>query len=284
MTVDGRRELVVNADDFGWSRSVNLGIVEAHVTGIVTRASILATGVAFEDAAELALAQPSLGMGVHLNFYRGNTILEPERVSSLTGSDGRLLGSWREIARRLVAGRFDLAQLEDELRAQVRRVKAAGLRPAHLDSEKHLHLWPSVFDVVCRVAVESGITQVRVVREPPSVSPVSIGLGVLSVRDAAAARSRGLVTPASTIGVTHPPSDMDALARILRSARGDRVEFVVHPGHVDEEFMDLQATVANRLVCSREEELAVLTDPGAFAAVENAGFTLASETGRADGQ
>jgi len=275
---------VVNADDFGWSRSVNRGIVECHRTGIVTSASILATGRAFEDAAELARATPSLGVGVHLNFYRGNTILEPERVPGLTGADGKLLGSWKEIVRRLATGRFDLAQLESELRAQIRHVREAGLEPGHLDSEKHLHLWPSVFDVVCRLAVEFGIGQVRVVREPFSLSPVPAGLGALSVRDATVARSHGLVTPDGTVGVTDAPRDMAALARVLRGARGDRVEFVVHPGYVDQEFMDLQATVANRLVCSREEERAVLADPEARTLVVRSGFTLAASIGGVDGQ
>ncbi|MDO8964434.1 MAG: ChbG/HpnK family deacetylase [Coriobacteriia bacterium] len=271
----GSRQLTVNADDFGWSRSVNRGIVEAHTDGIVTRTSVLATGAAFDDAAELAMATPSLGIGVHLNIYRGGTILPPERLPSLVGADGRLLGSWKEIVVRLATGRFDLRQVEDELRAQIRFVKAAGLEPQHLDSEKHLHLWPGVFDVVCRLAVESGIPEVRTVREPPSVRPIPVGLGALSARDATVVRAHGLLTADATIGVTRAPLDAAALDRILRTARGGSVEFVVHPGHVDDEFMQLQETVANRLVCSREDELAALTGPDAHAAVERAGFRLA---------
>jgi predicted glycoside hydrolase/deacetylase ChbG (UPF0249 family) len=282
--MSGDRQLVVNADDLGWSRSVDRGIIECHQTGIVTRASILATGPAFEDAVSLTRATPSLGIGVHLNIYRGRTILPPERVPALVGADGRLLGSWKGIVSRLATGRFDLGQVEAELRAQIMHVRDAGLEPGHLDSEKHLHLWPGVFDVVCRLAVEFGIPQVRVVLEPPSVRPVPFGLGVLSARDRAVARSHGLVTPDATIGVTRAPIDMLALEAILRSARGERVEFVVHPGHVDEEFMEQQGTMANRLVCSREDELAVLASPEARAAVERAGFSLERTPGPASRQ
>lgn len=273
--VESGRRLVVNADDFGWSRSVNAGIVEAHRYGIVTSASLLATGADFADAVALARVTPSLDVGVHLSFYRGGTVLPREQVSSLVGPDGSFLGSWRRIVGRLLAGTFDLAQLEAELRAQIALVKAMGLEPTHLDGEKHLHLWPPIFDVVCRLAVESGIPQVRVVREPLSVHAVPLGLRVLSARGARIARRCGLVTPDATIGVTEPPRDLRTFARILRGARARSVEFVVHPGQVDEEFMEIQRTVANRLVCSREDELAVLTSPEAREVVERSGYSLA---------
>jgi predicted glycoside hydrolase/deacetylase ChbG (UPF0249 family) len=263
--VEPRRELVVNADDFGWSKSVNSGIIEAHRSGIVTSASVLATGDAFADAVALARATPSLSVGVHLSFYRGDTMLP-------------FLGSWRRIVGRLIAGTFDLDQLERELRAQIAAVKAAGIRPTHLDGEKHLHLWPSVFELVCRLAVETGIPQVRVVREPPGLRVVPAALGLLSARDARFAHRSGIAVPDATIGVTESPSDMGAFARILRGARAPRVEFVVHPGHVDAQFMEIQRTMPNRLVCSREDELAVLTNPEARVLVERAGYMLAGRT------
>lgn len=269
-----QRILVVNADDFGWSRSVNDGIVEAHVDGIVTRASIMAPGSAFGHAAELARSTPGLGIGVHLSFYRGASTLPQHRVASLVGPDGMFLGSWQEIVARIATGRFDLSELRDELDAQIRLVRDAGLVPRHLDSEKHLHLWPSVFDLVCRLAREHGIPEVRVVREPPSAGAIPLGLGVLSSRDARIARRCGLAVADGTIGVTVPPADARTLARMLARARGHRVELVCHPGRVDHEFMELQRTMPNRLVCSREEELAALAGPAARTCVHDAGFVL----------
>jgi len=271
------RRLVVNADDFGYSRSVNRGIVESHTRGIVTRTSIMATGSGFEDAVERALATPSLPVGVHLNFYRGATVLPPERVPSLVGSDGLLLGSWREIVRRLASGQLDLSQLEAELGAQIDRVTAAGLEPLHLDSDKHLHLWPSAFDVTCRLALKHGIRQVRVVREPVTGQMVPLGLHALSARNSRVAESMGLSVAHSTIGVTAQPVDTASLARLLRGARGQSVEFVVHPGHIDDEFMELQRTMPNRLVATREAELATLCGESARRLVREAGFTLVAE-------
>lgn len=270
------RELVVTADDFGWSRSVNRGILESHLTGIVTRTSIMAAGAAFEDAAELALSTPTLGIGVHLNLYRGRTMLAREHVNTLVdGPESTFFGDWRTIVRRLTTRRIDLSQVEEEFRAQIQHVCSAGLNPLHMDSDKHLHLWPSLFDVVCRLALEFGIPQVRVVREPLRMDLIPAGLSVLSRRDARVAEGLGLIVPTGTIGVSMAPINFRALEGLLRAARGQCVEFVVHPGYVDAEFMELQSALPNRLVEIREAELEVLATQEARDAVAHAGFTLA---------
>lgn len=275
-TRQGTRErlLMVNADDFGWSCSVNRGIVECHERGVVTSASILAAGTDFEDAVELARATPTLEMGVHLNFYRGTPVLPSERVGSLVGEDGRFLGDWRRIVGRLASGRFDLDELETELRAGIEKVRAVGITPTHLNSEKHLHMWPSAFRVVAKLAEEFAIPYVRVVREPPCMRPIVQGLTLLSVGDAREAERRGRTVADGTIGVNEAPLDVDALRRLLAYDRGRRVELVVHPGHIDDEFRAIGSRLPNRLVASREQELAALTHPDARAIVEAAGYRL----------
>lgn len=271
------RRLSVNADDFAWSKSVNRGIIETHVDGIVTSTSIIAAGSAFEHGVELALATPTLAMGMHLNIFRGFTVLPPDKVPTLCGDDGKLLGSWKTIVGRLAAGRMDAQQIEAELRAQIEKVLSAGIVPVHFDSEKHLHLWPSVFRIVCRLASEYGVGRVRIVREPLSAKWIPQGLTLISAGDARHARGCGLETPDATIGVSEPPVDLAALERLLSHPKGRDVEFVVHPGHVDEEFWELQGTVANRLTCSREEELAALVSPQAKELVARYGYTLVGQ-------
>ena len=197
-------------------------------------------------------------MGVHLEMYRGEPILEVDRVRSLVDEQGVFLGSSSAIIRRLVSGGFDMGELEAEFRAQIERVKEAGLTPTHLNSEKHLHLWPTVFDLVCRLAREFDIPYVRVVREPFSLSPIPAGLSLLSYRNRRTARALGLTTPDGTIGVAGAPTDQDALARLLQAGRGDRVELVAHPGHLDDEFWELQGQLPNRLTYEREAQLNVL--------------------------
>jgi predicted glycoside hydrolase/deacetylase ChbG (UPF0249 family) len=269
------KRLMVNADDFGWSRSVNRGIVETHVNGIVTSASILAAGAGFEDAVELARATPTLELGVHLNFYRGTPVLPAEQVASLLDENGRFLGSWERIVGRLATGRFDLSQLEADFRAAIMRVKEAGITPTHLNSEKHLHLWPSVFPIVAKLAKEFSIPYVRLVREPLSVRAMPMGLSVLSAIDEHAARKRGVETPKATIGVSEPPVTLAALDRLLSHEVRGLIELVVHPGYVDDEFLEIEKVLPNKLGCSREEELAVLASPDAMDLVRAHGFELA---------
>ncbi len=134
--------LIPNADDFGYTRDVNDGIVHAHRQGILKATTLMATGAAFDHAVALALQNPTLDVGVHL---------------VLVGSEGfpptvaRLIG---EIAR----GRI---RVYEQLFAQVRKVLDAGIRPSHLDTHKHTHLLPPVLDAVARISSEFQIPWVR---------------------------------------------------------------------------------------------------------------------------
>ncbi len=82
------RNLIVNADDLGWTAGVNRGIAEAHRNGIVTSASLLANGEEFAEAVELARKTRGLGVGVHLNLSDGPPITARETVPSLLNNEG----------------------------------------------------------------------------------------------------------------------------------------------------------------------------------------------------
>src|SRR6185369_16314769 len=70
-----RKQLVVNADDFGFTPDVNEGIVEAHRHGILTATTLMANGAAFEDAVRLAGEHPTLDVGCHLVLVSGRSVL-----------------------------------------------------------------------------------------------------------------------------------------------------------------------------------------------------------------
>ena len=86
------KNLIVNADDLGWTEGVNAGIAEAHRNGIVTSASLLANGAAFGAAVELARSTAGLGVGVHLNLSDGAPAAPRELVTSLTNDAGEFAG------------------------------------------------------------------------------------------------------------------------------------------------------------------------------------------------
>ena len=73
-----RKQLVVNADDFGFTTDVNAGIVEAHRYGILTATTMMANGDAFDDAVRLARETPTLDIGCHLVLIGGRSLLNGE--------------------------------------------------------------------------------------------------------------------------------------------------------------------------------------------------------------
>src|SRR5580692_1695074 len=119
----GVRKLVVNADDFGFTRDVNQGIVEAHQRGILTATTLMATGAAFDDAVRLARENPTLDIGCHLVLV--GQAPYPPTVAKLVSA--------------VMLGRIRIYQ---ELSTQVRRILDVGLEPTHLDTHKHTHLLP----------------------------------------------------------------------------------------------------------------------------------------------
>ena len=105
------RKLIVNADDFGLSESVNEGIIEAHLNGIVTSASIMANGRAFNQAIKLCHDNPSLDIGVHLLLVEERPVLAPEKVPSLVSSEGRFHKTSKDFARKYLARRLNLDEI-----------------------------------------------------------------------------------------------------------------------------------------------------------------------------
>ena len=140
--------LIVNADDFGWTRDVNEGIVYAHRKGILTSTTLMAGGAEFADAVRLAAETPTLDIGCHLTLVQG--------VSSLTGKP--LPEDIPSLLHSIASRRMDLY---GELSAQVNKILSAGIAPTHLDAHKHTHILPPVASAVARIVRETGIRWVR---------------------------------------------------------------------------------------------------------------------------
>jgi len=256
--------LIVNADDFGFARDVNEGIVEAHRNGILTATTLMANGSAFEHAAALARETPSLDVGCHLVLVQGQSVLDPSRALPATIKD---------LAGALMRG--DLP-VYDELSAQVRRIAAAGIRPTHIDTHKHTHLLPPVLTAVARVAREDGI---RWVRRPfdfgidakARVTKRIVTFGMRMTRPAFARalgdlRTTDHFTGFQATGTLDAAGLIDALERLPEGL----TELMCHPGKLGPELR----AASTRLKESREIERAALTSPEARHAIERRGIQL----------
>jgi hopanoid biosynthesis associated protein HpnK len=153
--------LIVHGDDFGLSEAVNRGILASHRDGILTSASIMATGSAFEHAVDLAKSCPSLDVGVHLTLTEQRPLAPRESVATLVDADGRFAPHAFAFARRYLRGQVARGHLRNEFDAQIRRVRDAGIPVSHLDGHQHVHMLPEVARVVADLARAHGIRAVR---------------------------------------------------------------------------------------------------------------------------
>ena len=153
--------LIVNADDFGLTEAVNRGIIRAHREGIVTSASLMACGGAFDHAVELARQNPRLGIGVHLTLTQEAPLSDPSSVPTLASDGERFPRSIFELVRRYRAGKLDAAEIGRELGAQVDRVVETGLRVTHFDGHQHVHVLPDVLAIAHELGARHGIDAAR---------------------------------------------------------------------------------------------------------------------------
>jgi predicted glycoside hydrolase/deacetylase ChbG (UPF0249 family) len=138
MTV--KRNLIVNADDFGQSAGVNRGIIEAHERGIVTSASLMVRWPASAAAATYGRRRPALSLGLHIDLgewtYRGE--------------------SWVPVYE--VVASNDRAAVAAEVNSQVETFRRLlGQDPTHIDSHQHVHRSEPVHSVVVEIARRLGV-------------------------------------------------------------------------------------------------------------------------------
>src|ERR1700685_4677998 len=109
------KEVILNADDFGLTRGVNEGIIRGHREGILTSATLMATGPAFDDAVERALANPDLGVGCHLVLVGGRGVSPPAEIPSLPDAPGKMPEFLTAFVAKISTEKINPAEIEREL-------------------------------------------------------------------------------------------------------------------------------------------------------------------------
>lgn len=159
--------LIINADDFGLTPGINRSIAELHVAGVLTSATLMATGPAFDDAVAIARSNPSLGVGCHVVLTDGVPASPPEAIPSLLGPDGKTFRpSLLDFVQALLRGKIREADIEREAQAQIDKLQRAGITITHADTHKHSHLFPAVTRPLLRVLDRAGIKAIRNPFEP----------------------------------------------------------------------------------------------------------------------
>ncbi len=242
-----RRNVVFNADDFGFSPEVNAGIIHGHREGILGATTLMANGAAFEDAVRLAKETPTLDVGCHLVLIQGRSVETGKALPQ----------SWGELLRAIVSAKLDVAA---ELNAQVARIVAAGLHPIHLDSHKHSHVHPIVFREVLKVARRHGLIYLRL----PFDDGWAPGAPANRIYRRRLAKA-GLRATNHFVGFRLTGAmDEARMAAALKSLSPGTTEFMCHPGYLGPD----PPGFPTRLKDSRLRELEALTSPRVARAIE----------------
>lgn len=231
------KRLIVNADDFGRTRGINKGVLESHLAGIVTSATVMVLEPAAEGGISEAIGRaPRLGLGLHFAVTGGGLpASDPDRLRTLL-VDGRFARTPDSLPRDIAPG-----EIRRELEAQIRLFeKLAGRPPSHLDSHHHCALHPGIQGVFAEVARARGL-------------PVRASSGEALV----ALRAAGVRTPDHfRDGFYGAGATAENLRTTLTSLPDGTSELMCHPGHPDEELR-----AGSTYAQERERELAILCDP-----------------------
>jgi hopanoid biosynthesis associated protein HpnK len=142
------RRLIVNADDFGRSRSVNAAVIRAHREGILTTASLMVNELAADEAVALARRNPQLGVGLHLTLVCGSSTLSAAKIPDLVNAQKQFSDNPVATGFRYFASARCRAQLREEIAAQFAKFRATGLRLDHVNGHLNIHLHPTVLNII----------------------------------------------------------------------------------------------------------------------------------------
>ena len=165
------KKFILNADDFGMSKALNKAVLEGYSEGILKSASLTANGEAFDEAVESVIPKcPDLGVGIHLNIIEGKALCSD--ADTLINNNGEFCNSYVQLLLKSYNPKEKdfLPQVEREFRRQIETVMSK-TPVTHIDSHVHVHSIPPIFEMVCRLANEYGIKQIRTQFERPYIIP-----------------------------------------------------------------------------------------------------------------
>jgi predicted glycoside hydrolase/deacetylase ChbG (UPF0249 family) len=153
-------EVLFRLDDIGMNHSVNLALEQVAKTGMPFSATVLFVCPWYQEAVEILRKNPQIAVGVHLALnsewrdYRWGPVLGMGGVPSLVDSVGYFLPS----TRAFLASKYNLAEVERELSAQIERALRSGLKISFVDAHMGM-AWstPQLREVTERVAKKYGL-------------------------------------------------------------------------------------------------------------------------------
>ena len=233
---DDRIRVIVRGDDFGYTHASNLAMEPAFERGIMTSASVLVPGPWFAETASILRAHPEWSVGIHLtitsewNTLRWPPVSPSGAVASLVAPDGFLWAfgyktprppDWGPNAAPWATHAPDPHEVERELRAQIDRALALGVRVDYVDCHMGMACREDLVSVTRKLAKEYclGVSSVGMFGEQ-RFSAKGVTNTPAAFTEALVTRLEGL-TPGLYLYVDHPAADTPEL-RAVDSESGER--------------------------------------------------------------
>lgn len=237
------KKLIINADDFALHPSINAAIIQAHREGILTSASILATGKYLLEAVDLAKKNPKMSLGAHLCLVGGlQPVTDIKLIPSLVNSQTNCFyDNYLEFTKLFFLGKIKLAEIQLELANQVKLLLNHGVSITHFDSHQHLHVLPGISQIVINLARDNFINKIRVPAENyffsgeyPFTFGRFLGRGILSGFAQWSSKhfsAAGIIYPQNFFGMLAGGNLQEKyLFNILRNINVGTNEIMIHPG------------------------------------------------------
>jgi hopanoid biosynthesis associated protein HpnK len=160
------KRLIITADDFGLSSAVNEAVEEAHRNGVLSTTSLMVGAKETGDAIDRARRIPSLRVGLHLVLVAGSPVLPAHTLPDLVDGRGEFSSHLVRAGINFFFGPGARRQLEQEIRAQFQAFQDTGLLLDHVNCHHHMHLHPTLGELILRVGREYGLKAMRFPYEP----------------------------------------------------------------------------------------------------------------------
>jgi predicted glycoside hydrolase/deacetylase ChbG (UPF0249 family) len=272
---DGKRYVIIHADDAGMSHSVNMATIHAMERGIVSSASIMVPCPWFKEIAEYAKAHPEKDFGIHLTLncewdkYRWGPVAPREKVPTLVDDEGYL---WDGVPQVMAHAKAE--EVATELRAQIRRALEFGVPVSHLDTHMGAVVSrPDLAEVYVKLGVEFDVP-VFFLRRLTGVASLSKemrqrGASLVKLLDDHQLPVLDAMTQYYTNGTFE--AKRDAYLKAIQDSAPGVHYLIIHCGYHNEE---LQGITSSSLI--RDTDRRVFTDPEMIKAVKASGVEVVS--------
>lgn len=160
-------KLLVQSDDFGFTKGVTAGILDAIENGIVTCTGLFVNMPSSQEAALKIKRFPNVCLGIDFNIVSGHCISDPKKIPNLVDENGDYIRSTEKYSNPDFGKRelWPYHEVEIELRAQIEMFKKlTGRMPEYLHPHSISEASPAYIQVIRNLSSEFKIPYSRDIR------------------------------------------------------------------------------------------------------------------------